>query len=106
MNSKNTGALERFVSAPTFTPAGLNTRALLIAVIFVICHLLGWRELTTFLSGTSAGAGTGVGASAVLGLLYMAAYFGLVLLTPVLLLASLLLLAWNSPANGSTKAKP
>ena len=106
MNSKNAGVLKRFVSAPLLTPAGLAGRALLIVTLFIVCHLLGWREHTTFLSGTSADAGTGMGASAVLGLIYIAAYFGLVLLAPILLLASLFLLAWDSLATGSGKIKP
>jgi hypothetical protein len=84
------------VAAPLFSPAGLTGRAFLIGVLFVSCHLFGWREHTTFLSGTSAAAGTGVSASAVLGIIYMAGYFGLVLLSPILLLAALMLLAWDS----------
>jgi hypothetical protein len=102
MNSKNAAVLKRILSAPFFSPAGLTRRALLIALLFAICHLLGWREHTTFLSGTPADASIGVGASAVLGLIYMATYFGVVLLTPILLLASLLLLAWDSLSRSGT----
>ena len=81
------------------TPGGLLVRAALIAVFFVVCHLAGWREHTTFLSGTPASAGGSVNTSALLGVVYMAAYFGLVLLAPIFVLGAGLLFAFERLAS-------
>jgi hypothetical protein len=75
------------------TPGGLLMRAALIAVFFAVCHFAGWREHTSFLSGTPASVGASVNTSAVLGVVYMAGYFGLVLLAPIFTLAAGLLFA-------------
>lgn len=71
-----------------FSPRGFLLRALLLAIFFGAVHVAGWREHTTFLSGTAASTDTSVNTSVVLGLVYMAAYFGFVLLTPILILAA------------------
>jgi len=81
------------------TPTGLLVRAALIGVFFAACHLAGWREHTTFLSGTAASAGGSVNTSALLGVIYMAGYFGFVLLAPILTLAAGLLFAFERWAS-------
>ena len=81
------------------TPGGFLVRATLIVVFFVACHLAGWREHTTFLSGTATSADGSVNASILLGVVYMAAYFGLVLLAPILALAAGLLFAFERLAS-------
>ena len=81
------------------TPGGLLVRAALIGVFFAACHLAGWREHTTFLSGTPASAGGSVNTSALLGVVYMAGYFGFVLLAPILGLAAGLLFAFERLAS-------
>jgi hypothetical protein len=85
----------RFFRAPMFSPQGFVVRAAIIAAGFALCHLLDWREHTTFLTGTSSEAGTGLRTSAALGTIYMAAYFGVVLLSPILLLAAGILFVWE-----------
>ena len=80
-----------FLRAPLFSPTGFVARALLLAIFFGACELAGWREHTTFISGTATTVDTGVNASVTLGLIYMLAWFGFVLGTPILLLASFLL---------------
>jgi hypothetical protein len=65
------------------SPAGLLARAALIGAAFLICHAAGLRHYTTVLSGSSAAAQTGT-LNAVLGAIYLAAYFGVTLLAPVL----------------------
>jgi len=86
---------KQFFRAPMFSPQGFVARAAIITVVFALCHLLGWREHTTFLTGTPAAAGTGLSTSAALGTIYMAAYFGFVLLNPILLLAAGILFVWE-----------
>lgn len=86
-----------------FSPQGLLLRALLLAIFFGAVHVAGWREHTTFLSGTSASTDTSANTSVILGLVYMAAYFGFVLLAPILILAAGILAglgAWRKrPSN-------
>ncbi len=92
MNGKKTHWLRRHFGLG-LTPDGFLVRAALVAVFFAVCHLAGWRENTTFLSGTPASADTGVNSSAVLGVIYMAGYFGFVLLTPIFVIAAGILFA-------------
>jgi hypothetical protein len=73
-----------------FSPQGFVVRAVILGMLFAICQALGWREHTTFLSGTAASPGADANTSALLGLIYMASYFGVVLLAPILLIAAVL----------------
>ena len=79
------------IRAPFLSPLGLVARALLLAVLFAACELAGFREHTTFISGTAASVDAGISSSVTLGLIYMLAYFGFVLATPILLIAAGLL---------------
>jgi hypothetical protein len=65
------------------SPAGLLARAALIGAAFLICHAAGLRHYTTVLSGSSAAAQPGT-LDTVLAAIYLTAYFGVTLLTPVL----------------------
>lgn len=76
--------LRELIRAPLLSPFGFVARALLLAVVFGICELAGWREHTTFISGTATSADTGISASVTRGLIYMLAYFGFVLAAPIL----------------------
>jgi hypothetical protein len=93
--------LRELVRAPMLTPRGFVARALVLAAVFTLCELAGWREHTTFISGTAAGGGN-VEASAARGLIYLLAWFGFVLGTPVLLIAALLLAGFNLLAKRSS----
>jgi hypothetical protein len=83
------------IRAPLFSPLGFVARALLLVVLFAACELAGWREHTTFISGTATSAGAGVNASVTRGLIYMFAYFGFVLAAPILVIAAFLALVWR-----------
>jgi hypothetical protein len=85
----------RAYGAPKFSPPGFTVMALAIAVIFGVCHAAGWREHTTLLSGTPASAEKNWRFSEMLGVTYMVAYFGFVLLVPILLLAAGILAGWQ-----------
>ena len=69
------------------TPGGLLKAAVTLAVGYLVLHLLGWREYTSFLSGTIAPGAVGM-RQAMMGAFYVFAYFGFVLIVPILLLAS------------------
>ena len=58
-----------------------------ILIMFAILHALGWREYTSVLSGTIPTGSSPMEAS-VKALAYMAAYFGSVLVAPILLIAT------------------
>ena len=94
--------VKRFVRAPVLSPKCLMLRSALLALAFGVCEAAGLREHTTFISGTPTEAGGSVNASAILGLIYLAAYFGFVLVTPILVIAAGLLAAcqkWSSKCN-------
>lgn len=61
--------------------------ALAIVAVFAILNALGWREFTSVTSGTIPRGATAMEAS-VKALAYMAAYFGSVLVAPVLIIAA------------------
>jgi len=69
------------------SPGALVVSAAVMAGVFVICHLAGWRENTSFLCGTPP-AGESAGLAILLGLVYALSYFALVVLAPILVLAA------------------
>lgn len=87
--------IRKLTRAPFLSPAGLVARALLLVVVFGLCELAGWREHTTFISGTAVSADAGISSSVTFGLIYMLAYFGFVLAAPILLLAASFLAFWK-----------
>src|SRR5262245_15226604 len=88
-------------AAPLFSARGLLRWATVVVAGFLICHALGWREHTTFLSGTPVDEGTSLSVSVPLGIIYMVAYFGSVLVAPIFLLAATLLAAGESRRRSS-----
>jgi hypothetical protein len=69
------------------SPRGFLGLAGILAVAYWGCDLAGWREYTSFLSGTfEAGRQGDVGV--MLGAVYVLAYLGFVLIAPVLVLAA------------------
>ncbi len=72
-----------FVSAK-----GFYLRAALILVAFLVAHLAGLREYTTFITGTAAGTGASLRLSAIWGMIYLTLYFSAVILAPILILAA------------------
>jgi hypothetical protein len=91
----------RLVRARFFSPPGLLLRAALIAAVFAIVHFAGWREHTTFLSGTPAATTGNAYQTALLGTIYIATYLSFVLLCPILILASGLLWVWKKRSRGT-----
>jgi hypothetical protein len=62
---------------------GLLIGAVLIGLVFLVCHAAGFRESTSVLSGTYTGAG-----SAAPGLAYAVVYMGFVILAPIFVLGA------------------
>ena|SRR5579862_7618916 len=77
-------------------------RAFALVVLFALAHLAGFREYTTFLSGTVANPDVGFRLSAFYGMTYIALYLGSVVVAPILVIAAGLLMLWkNKPGNRS-----
>ncbi len=72
------------------------TSGLTLAVLFLPAHLAGWREHTSFLSGTTGDTGMDFQTSAFLGALYILLYLACVVLAPILVLAAGILALWKT----------
>ena len=86
--------------ADLFSPKDFVRRAVVLTIIFLAVHLAGLREYTTILNGTAASVELGRGMCAFLGLAYVFAYLGFVLLVPILLLAAAMLVGWKRLSRG------
>ena len=96
----------QMLRANFLSPKDLVRHAVLIVMLFAVAHVAGLREFTTIISGTVASPSLGVGMCAVLGVGYMALYFGTVVLAPILLLAAGLLLLWEKVRDSSPRHLP
>ena len=86
--------------AELFSPKDFLRRAVVVAIIFLALHIAGLREYTSILNGTATSPELGRGMSAFLGLAYVFAYLGLVLLVPILVLAAAMLAGWRRFSRG------
>jgi hypothetical protein len=98
--------LRAVVRADFFSPKDLVRHALLIVALFAVAHLAGLREFTTIISGTVASPDLGVDLCALLGLGYMALYFGTVVFAPILLIAAGLLKLLQKVGDSSPRLLP
>jgi hypothetical protein len=88
--------LVRFWKADAFSPTAFVVRAIIIAVFFFLSEMLGLREYTTFLSGTSANLNVSWQTAATLGFIHLLLYVAFILLAPASLITAGLLVAWNT----------
>jgi hypothetical protein len=88
------GWLRRLRKAEAFSPTAFAVRAVLITMLFCTSELLGLREYTTFLSGTSANSNLGWQMASALGLIHLLLYVGFILLVPISLITAGLLITW------------
>jgi hypothetical protein len=73
-----------WILSPGFFLAG----AVVFTLAFAVVALAGWREHTTFLSGTAITVQSEYASSVLRGLLYLLAYFCAVLIAPILVLGA------------------
>ncbi|MEW6712524.1 MAG: hypothetical protein AB1403_22090 [Candidatus Riflebacteria bacterium] len=69
--------------AKIFSAWGFFSRALLILLAFAIIEAAGWREYTSFISGTTSG-----GTYDILGVAYFIIYLLALFLAPVMIIGS------------------
>jgi UDP-N-acetylmuramyl pentapeptide phosphotransferase/UDP-N-acetylglucosamine-1-phosphate transferase len=92
-----------FQRADFLSPKDLLQRAGAISVIFSFLHLAGLREFTSILNGTVGSLALGWKLSAFLAVIYVLSYLAFVVLVPVLILAAMILLAWQRCCKKSRK---
>ncbi len=85
----------RVWKADSFSATAFVARAVIIALAFSISELVGLREYTTFLTGTSANLNVSWQMAATLGLIHLLLYVALILLVPVSLITAGLLFGWK-----------
>jgi hypothetical protein len=74
--------------AEFLSPKDLVKRAVLIVCAFAVAHLLGLREFTSVLNGTTGSMDMSWQAAAIRGVIYIFLYLAFILLVPTLLLAA------------------
>jgi hypothetical protein len=77
------------------SPRGLLICAGVLALVFLVSHVAGFRECTGVLCGTYSSVGLEPEVAATLGLVYAAAYVVLTILVPILLLGAGLLFGFG-----------
>ena len=87
--------IHRLRTAGAFSPTAFVVRALTIALLYAVSELLGLREYTTFLSGTSANLNMTWQTASLLGLIHLLLYVAFILLAPIFLITAGLLAAWK-----------
>ena len=87
--------LDHIWKADAFSATAFVARAMIITVLLVISELAGFREYTTFLSGTSANLDVSWQTAATLGLIHLLLYVAFILLVPASFITAGLLTALN-----------
>lgn len=77
------------------SPRDFVRHAALICVIFALAHLLGLREFTSVLNGTTGSVAMDWQTAAALGVAYILLYLAFVLLVPTMILAAVFLALWQ-----------
>ena len=77
------------------SPKDLLQRAAALSLVFLLLHLAGLREYTSILNGTIGSVALGWKLSGFLAIIYILSYLAFVVLVPMLILAAILLLAWQ-----------
>ena len=88
MNRFGDSTLVRFIRCPVFGPAWFASRALLIALIYFICELLGWRDFVSILSGTAPTGDPKNIMAITIGVTYILFFFSFTIVAPIFLIAS------------------
>ena len=90
-------------SGAFFSSKYFLVRAAVIGVLFLIAHLAGLRDYTTFVTGTTGNPNVSLQLSALYGSIYLVLYMGCVVLAPIFVLAAGLLMVWE---RAQAKLKP
>lgn len=81
--------------ADFFTAKDFLRHGVLILVVFAIIHLLGLREYTSVLNGTTGNTSMHPDNAALLGIIYVLFYLAATLLTPICFITAGLMSLWH-----------
>jgi hypothetical protein len=84
-----------FRRAEFLSARDLGQRAAAVTGLFLLAHLAGLREFTSVLNGTVGSTSVDARLGAFLAAVYVLLYLAFVILVPILILAALLLAAWQ-----------
>jgi hypothetical protein len=87
--------LALFRRAEFLSARDLWQRAAGISGLFLLAHLAGLREFTSVLNGTVGSTAVDAKLGAFLAVVYILLYLAFVVLVPVLILAAIILTAWQ-----------
>ena len=76
------------------SPKDLAQRALVFCVAFASAHLLGLRDFTSIVNGTTGSTGMSFEQAAARGIVYLLLYMAVVVLAPILLIAAAISKLW------------
>ena len=88
-------SLRRVHQAGAFSPTAFVMRAVITTAFFGVSEILGLKEYTTFLSGTSANLNVSWQTASILGMVHLLLYVGFILLVPISLITAGLLWGWK-----------
>ena len=92
-----------FFNTDIFSPKGFYLRALAILLVFLLLDVAGLRKYAMLLSGTSPVGDPQSMTTHIWAVLYLLFYFGAVILTPILLIASVILRIGLHLADSNSK---
>ena len=95
MNLQTQPQSSHWWSADFFSAKDFVRHGALLLIVFAIVHLLGLREYTSVLNGTTGAAGMNPTNAALLGVLYVLSYLGAILLAPIFFITAGLLTVWE-----------
>ena len=102
MNEESTEPKRKLRTGEFFSARYFLLRAFALVVLFILVHIAGFRDYTTFLSGTMANPDVGFRLSAFYGMTYIVLYLGSVVLAPILAITAGLLAFWNRRTKSET----
>ncbi len=110
MTDERKGWLRELLTWRVCTPAGFVKAAVVLSLLYLICHLAGLREYTSIMSGTMPAGGPAGFGLLFLACLYILSYVAFALLVPVLLIAALLFtlanLVWRKREPAAESPSP
>jgi hypothetical protein len=77
------------------SPHSFLSVAVTLGALFLLVHMVGFRQHTAFLSGTTGAVGVGMRLSMFYGVIYILLYLGSVVIAPILVLAAGILALWQ-----------
>ncbi|MSU57552.1 MAG: hypothetical protein EXS35_05135 [Pedosphaera sp.] len=95
MNDTNQPRKSRWWSAEFFSAKDFCRHGVLILLAFAGIHLLGLRESTSVLNGTTGAVNMNPDNAVLLGVLYVLLYLAAILLVPIFFITAGLLMLWE-----------